>query len=78
MDDLSNDDTTYFKRSTTENVHGVRRDVWSILFGYENPSTRYQQNHHGSSVSRIRIIPLDKRTIPIELQKALYAHGIIG
>ncbi|CAF2748848.1 unnamed protein product [Rotaria sp. Silwood2] len=24
------------------------------------------------------IIPFKKRTIPIELQKALYAHGIVG
>ncbi len=27
---------------------------------------------------QIRIIPAKKRTIPIELQKALYAHGIVG
>jgi len=27
---------------------------------------------------QIRIIPYKKRTIPIELQKALYAHGIVG
>jgi hypothetical protein len=27
---------------------------------------------------QIRIIPFKKRTIPIELQKALYAHGIVG
>jgi hypothetical protein len=26
----------------------------------------------------IRIIPFKKRTIPIEFQKALYAHGIVG
>ncbi len=26
----------------------------------------------------IRIIPYKKRTIPLELQKALYAHGIVG
>ena len=24
------------------------------------------------------VIPFKKRTIPIELQKALYAHGIVG
>jgi hypothetical protein len=26
----------------------------------------------------IRFIPYKKRTIPLELQKALYAHGIVG
>jgi hypothetical protein len=26
----------------------------------------------------VRLIPFKKRTIPIELQKALYAHGIVG
>ena len=26
----------------------------------------------------IRLIPYKKRTIPLELQKALYAHGIVG
>lgn len=27
---------------------------------------------------QVHIIPYKKRTIPIELQKALYAHGIVG
>jgi hypothetical protein len=27
---------------------------------------------------QIRSIPFKKRAIPIELQKALYAHGIVG
>ena len=26
----------------------------------------------------VRFIPYKKRTIPLELQKALYAHGIVG
>jgi hypothetical protein len=26
----------------------------------------------------IRFVPYKKRTIPLELQKALYAHGIVG
>jgi len=30
------------------------------------------------SYGHIRFIPYKKRTIPIELQKALYAHGIVG
>lgn len=29
-------------------------------------------------LGQYRIIPFKKRTIPIELQKALYAHGIVG
>lgn len=33
---------------------------------------------HYTPNRRVLLIPVDKRTIPIELQKALYAHGIVG
>ena len=33
---------------------------------------------YDTSYGTIRVIPFKKRTIPIELQKALYAHGIVG
>ncbi len=38
----------------------------SMMHGYRLP------------YGRIHVIPFKKRTIPIELQKALYAHGIVG
>ena len=76
---LVEEDMDYSKRSMPEPLHGVRRDVWSLLFGYDNPAVRHSPHQHGSpSLARIRLIPFDKRTIPIELQKAFYAHGIVG
>ena len=33
---------------------------------------------YDDSHGHAHVIPFKKRTIPIELQKALYAHGIVG
>jgi hypothetical protein len=51
-------------------------NIWS--------ETNHQQNYIRSMPNYdlrrgvIRLIPYKKRTIPLELQKALYAHGIVG
>jgi hypothetical protein len=51
-------------------------NIWS--------ETNHQQNYIPSMPNYdlrrgvIRLIPYKKRTIPLELQKALYAHGIVG
>lgn len=90
LDDVSDDNMLsssfidYPKRLNEETARWSRRDVWSRLFGFDGPPPRSSHQHvsnhlvPNSAVSRIRIIPFDKRTIPIELQKALYAHGIVG
>jgi hypothetical protein len=48
----------------------------------KNINSRFDHSSIGSDsdlyYGQIRIIPYKKRTIPIELQKALYAHGIVG
>ncbi len=53
------------------------------LFLLKNVNSRSDHSTIGSDYDlqygQIRIIPfVKKRTIPIELQKALYAHGIVG
>ena len=35
-------------------------------------------NDYELPYGQVHVIPFKKRTIPIELQKALYAHGIVG
>ena len=71
-----------------ENSEFTRRGVWSRLFRGETDQPRvHSRSHHSLTekepgydiqTGRIRLIPFDKRAIPIELQKALYAHGIVG
>jgi hypothetical protein len=52
------------------------------LFLLKNINSRSDHSTIGSDYDlqygQIHIIPYKKRTIPIELQKALYAHGIVG
>lgn len=75
------------KSSIPENVELARRGVWSRLFRSETNSPQkmnsysYDQlNDSGYAVKngRVQFIPHDKRTIPLELRKAFYAHGIVG
>lgn len=77
----------YSKNSHPEDLEIVRRGVWSRLFrgGLNGPQKTDGQSYPLSATSdlaalngRIQIIPYDKRTIPLELRKALYAHGIVG
>lgn len=52
------------------------------------PSDVYPRKYHSNYLAAIpsfdlrngvvHLIPYKKRTIPLELQKALYAHGIVG
>ena len=52
------------------------------------PSSIYPRIYHSNYLAAIpsfdlrngvvHLIPYKKRTIPLELQKALYAHGIVG
>jgi hypothetical protein len=50
-------------------------DLWSRIFrrNYMTKIPNYDLRH-----GVIRFVPYKKRTIPLELQKALYAHGIVG
>ncbi len=60
----------------------MQRGVWSRLFRDEINQPRMNSRSKGANYAlatgKVHIIPYDKRTIPIELQKALYAHGIVG
>ena len=90
MDDLTSSswnsgESYYFKRSIPDSKQWARRDLWSRLFRPDHRLTTYSPESPAASgsgyltsVSRVRLIPYDKRGIPIELQKALYAHGIVG
>ncbi|CAF0949484.1 unnamed protein product [Adineta steineri] len=86
INDNNDDQLTDVEDSMSENIELVRRGVWSRLFRTEvNPArldSRFSYSptslNYASSSGPIHIIPVDKRTIPIELQKALYAHGIVG
>ncbi|CAF0863907.1 unnamed protein product [Adineta ricciae] len=71
------------KRDIPNDVRLTRRGVWSRLFRQEYNPTRGNNHVYYSPTASvhlgaIHVIPFDKRTIPIELQKALFAHGIIG
>lgn len=77
----------YTKNSPSEDVVMMRRGVWSRLFrgGINSPQKLDGQSYSmpttfdlASINGRVQMLPYDKRTIPIELRKALYAHGIVG
>ena len=83
----NSDESFYLKRFIPDSKQWTRRDLWSRFFRADNRPVTYSHqspagpaagSNHLTSVGRIRIIPFDKRGIPIELQKALYAHGIVG
>jgi hypothetical protein len=85
-DKYADDGSFYLENDKPEDKELIRRGVWPRLFRSENNQPRINSgsqhspstSQHAIPASRIRIIPFDKRTIPIELQKALYAHGIVG
>ena len=60
-----------------------RRDLWSRIFWDEDlgallpnrPRTTSTDRAHNP---RVQVVPMGKRTLPLDLQKALFAHGIIG
>ena len=57
------------------------RTPWSQLFhNYYDRPRYYALPKSGFALRRhdVRYIPQGKRSIPIELQKALFAHGIVG
>jgi len=81
------DQSFYLENDIPENVELSRRGVWARLFRSESHSPRKMSTPSndlatGSGYAfkngQFQIIPHDKRTIPIELRKALYAHGIVG
>ncbi len=66
-----------------DNDETISRDPWSRLFHrhYERSIfTPTFKSGYGLRSGQIRYIsyPDQKRAIPIELQKALFAHGIVG
>ena len=82
----NSDDSMYSTDSMSESSGLARRGVWSRLFRHEvNPARMSSHSHYaptafdrGLPTDQVHILPFDKRTIPIELRKALFAHGIIG
>ncbi|CAF0837860.1 unnamed protein product [Rotaria sordida] len=74
------------KKFIPENIALSRDNVWSRLFHSEISQPRitsrssYPSKKYGLTFpnGRTYIIPFDKRTIPIKLQKAFFAHGIVG
>lgn len=57
-----------------------RATLWSKLFRSKDEKMQLNPGQHELHVRNavIHLIPYKKRTIPLELQKALYAHGIVG
>ena len=60
--------------------HQRRASLWSKLFRDNQRKMPLSPEHHELHIRNavIHLIPNKKRTIPLELQKALYAHGIVG
>lgn len=72
---------------TSDNDEEISRNPWSQLFHRHHTRSALNPTYYVTSQSgfparhhQIRYIPYpsQKRTIPIELQKALLAHGIVG
>lgn len=85
--DNYNDELFDVKNIQPDDIELTRRGVWSRLFRNEiNLPQKINSNMHKPPLvydfnlknGRISVLPYDKRTIPIELRKALYAHGIVG
>jgi hypothetical protein len=55
-------------------------NIWSPLYRQKSSGTSYMpaMPHFQLRSGIIRLVSDKKRTIPLELQKALYAHGIVG
>jgi hypothetical protein len=85
--DNYDDELFSLNNSQPEDIELTRRGVWSRLFRNEMKLPQKMNSHlHKSPTAfdftlkngRLSLVPHDKRTIPIELRKALYAHGIVG
>jgi hypothetical protein len=68
---------------TPDNDETISRDLWSRLSHRHNERSIFTprfKSGYGLRSGQIRYIPYpaQKRAIPIELQKALFAHGIVG
>ncbi|CAF2224889.1 unnamed protein product [Rotaria magnacalcarata] len=80
------DASLYSKRLIHEYADFNRRDIWSRLFHSQTSQPHIASRSylsqklydHDATNDQMNIIPMDKLTIPIELQKALFAHGIVG
>ncbi|CAF3237176.1 unnamed protein product [Rotaria socialis] len=80
------DASFYSKRLIHEHADFNRRDIWSRLFRSETSQPHIASRSyfsrklydHAATNGRMHTISIDKLAIPIELQKALYAHGIVG
>ncbi|CAF1046121.1 unnamed protein product [Rotaria sp. Silwood1] len=83
---INRDKSFDLKEFIPEDIESSQHNAWSRLFHSETSQPRITNrsrypsrlHSHSSPNGRMYIIPFDKRTIPIELQKALYAHGIVG
>ncbi|CAF1228760.1 unnamed protein product [Adineta steineri] len=79
--------------ASTQNIDGLsnyqyeNEEIKHILIPHDSFLLENINSRSGRSVitsgynlpyGQMRIIGYKKRTIPIELQKALYAHGIVG
>ena len=62
------------------NIYQRRSSLWSKLFRSNDQEISSNNHKHELHIRNavVRLIPYKKRTIPLELQKALYAHGIVG
>jgi len=91
FNDFSSDDSELPFLVSPSNLYELEDDEitsqkpWSQLFHryYERSiltPTYYSPSQTGFALrnGEIRYIPYPKRAVPIELQKALFAHGIVG
>jgi hypothetical protein len=85
--DKNDDESFYLKNSMPENLQLIKRGVWSRLFRSKtnSPQTTDSRSDQfpaplafAAAKIRLQLLPYEKRTIPLELRKALYAHGIVG
>lgn len=72
------DDQESTEDLSEEPVFRAERGVWSRLFRTDANTPQKIKALNAKVPAQIQFIPYDKRTIPIELRKALYAHGIVG
>ena len=77
IDDASSKKMAERDNSVYESIsdEGPSSDHWSVIF---RPSYISAVPHIGLRSGANYFIPFNKRKIPLQLQKALYAHGIVG
>ena len=77
-------DAVVFIETSEPDYSGMgRRDLRSRVFWDDSLRARLLRRLPTSSTykaqnARVQVVPMDKRTLPIDLQKAFFAHGIIG